>query len=148
MNSRLHFRRCRALNTDEVAEPNAFAVDAAIAAFSEGGAWLDELRRYIYENKRWTIEFVKEKIPQIQVVPSHATYLLWLDCTGMMGSVKEAAQYIRNKTGLYLSEGSQYGDCGKDFLRLNIACPRSTLEDGLKRLREGIAAYEEDVSNR
>ena len=147
-NESLRHKVWRALNTDEVAEPNAFAVDAAVAAFSEGGAWLDELRKYIYENKRRTIEFVKEKIPQIHVVPSHATYLLWLDCTGMTGSAMEAAQYIRHKTGLYLSEGSQYGDCGKNFLRLNIACPRSVLEDGLKRLREGIASYEEYVSSR
>ena len=146
-NPHLRHKVWRALNTDEVAEPNAFAMDAAIAAFTKGSDWLDALRQYIYENKIWAIEFLKERIPQLQVVPSHATYLLWLDCTGMMGSAMEAAQYIRNKTGLYLSEGSQYGNCGKNFLRLNIACPHSTLEDGLKRLQEGIASYEEYVSN-
>lgn len=135
----------RALNTDEVAEPNAFAADAAIAAFSEGEAWLDELRKYIFENKKRTVEFVKEQIPKLRVVPSHATYLLWLDCSGMEGSAPEMAQYIRSKTGLYLSEGSQYGSGGEKFLRLNIACPRSVLEDGLERLREGIASYEEYI---
>lgn len=147
-NAFLRHRVWRALNTDEVAEPNSFAVDAAIAAFAEGEVWLDELRKYIYENKKRTVEFVKERIPQIQVVPSHATYLLWLDCSGTAGSAMEVAQYIRNKTGLYLSEGSQYGNCGKNFLRLNIACPRSTLEDGLKRLQEGILSYEDSVLNR
>ena len=147
-NAFLRHRVWRALNTDEVAEPNSFAVDAAIAAFTEGEVWLDELRKYIYENKKRTVEFVKEKIPQIQVVPSYATYLLWLDCSGTAGSTMEVAQYIRNKTGLYLSEGSQYGNCGKNFLRLNIACPRSTLEDGLKRLQEGITSYEDSILNR
>lgn len=140
-NASLRHKVWRALNTDEVAEPNAFAVDVAIAAFTKGDAWLDELRQYLFENKKRTAEFVKERIPQIRVVPSSATYLLWLDCSGMAGSAIEAAQYIRNKTGLYLSEGSQYGSCGENFLRLNIACPRSTLEDGLMRLQNGIASY-------
>ncbi len=60
----------RALNTDEVAEPNAFAVDVAVAAFTKGGNWLDELRSYIKENKTTVIEYVKEQIPQLKVVPS------------------------------------------------------------------------------
>ncbi|MCH5272091.1 MAG: pyridoxal phosphate-dependent aminotransferase [Lachnospiraceae bacterium] len=141
-NESLRHKVWRALNTDEVAEPNAFAADAAVAAFTEGEAWLDELRKYIFDNKKRVVGFVEEKIPQIRVVPSCATYLLWLDCSGIRGSVSEAAQYIRNKTGLYLSEGSQYGSCGENFLRMNIACPRSVLEDGLKRLQEGIASYE------
>ena len=144
-NNSLRHKVWRALNTDEVAEPNAFAVDAAMAAFSEGEVWLDELRKYIFENKKWTAQFVKEKISQIRVVSSHATYLLWLDCSGMSGSASEIAQYIRSKTGLYLSEGSQYGSSGENFLRMNIACPRATLEDGLRRLREGIVSYEEYV---
>lgn len=141
-NASLRHKVWRALNTDEVAEPNAFAADAAIAAFTKGDVWLDELRQYLFENKKRTVEFVEERIPQLRVVPSSATYLLWLDCSGMAGSAVEAAQYIRNKTGLYLSEGSQYGSCGENFLRLNIACPRSTLEDGLLRLQKGIAAYQ------
>ena len=135
----------RALNTDEVAEPNAFAVDAAIAAFSEGEAWLDELRQYIFDNKKRTLQFVEEEIPQIRIVPSNATYLLWLDCSKIDDSASKIAEYIRNKTGLYLSEGSQFGSCGGKFLRMNIACPRVTLEDGLERLREGIASYERYV---
>ena len=141
-NASLRHKVWRALNTDEVAEPNAFAVDAAIAAFTKGDAWLDELRQYIFENKNITAEFVKEKIPQLKVVPSQATYLLWLDCSGLSGSVAEAAKYIRNETGLYLSKGSQYGRGGENFLRMNIACPRATLEDGLMRLQAGIASYE------
>ena len=142
-NAALRHKVWRALNTDEVAEPNAFAVDAAIAAFTAGEDWLDELRKYIFENKKRVIEFAQENIPQIRVVPSDATYLLWLDCSAMSGFAAEAAQYIRNKTGLYLSEGGQYGSCGGNFLRINVACPRSVLEDGLMRLQEGIAAFEE-----
>ena len=131
----------RGLNTDEVAEPNAFAVDAAIAAFTQGEGWLDALRQYIFENKQTVVRYVEENIPQIQVVPSQATYLLWLDCTALTGTAQELAGHIRRQTGLYLTQGGQYGRGGEHFLRLNVACPRATLEDGLTRLQAGIASY-------
>lgn len=146
-NAALRHKVWRALNTDEVAEPNAFAVDVTIAAFTKGGAWIDELRQYVFENKKRVEEFVKAEIPQISVVPSQATYLLWLDCSDMAGSANGLAKYVREKTGLYLSGGGQYGSCGEGFLRLNIACPRSTLEDGLARLKQGIISYEEFILN-
>ena len=146
-NAALRHKVWRALNTDEVAEPNAFAVEAAIAAFTKGEEWLNELRQYIFENKKRTAEFIKKERPQLKLVQSSATYLLWLDCSGMAGSVTEIAQFIRNETGLYLSKGGQYGKSGESFLRMNIACPRSILEDGLVRLRDGILAYERSVQN-
>lgn len=130
----------RGLNTDEVAEPNAFAVEAAVAAFTRGGGWLDALRSYLYGNKQRAAEFIHEELPSIHLVPSQATYLLWLDCGRLGMGGEEIAETIRRETGLYLSEGSQYGSTGENFLRLNIACPRTVLEDGLRRLKAGIAA--------
>ena len=133
----------RGLNTDEVAEPNAFAINAAVAAFTKGAEWLDELRAYIRDNKQLVVEYVNKQIPQIEVVPSQATYLLWLYCGDIAGFDEGAADFIREKTGLYLSGGAQYGAGGEDFLRMNIACPRAVLEDGLHRLKEGITCYYE-----
>lgn len=132
----------RALNTDEVAEPNAFAVEAAVAAFTKGGPWLDALRTYLAGNKKLAEGFIRENIPLVRLVPSQATYLLWLDCRRFAGWSAGAKDFIRKKTGLCLCEGSQYGAAGSGFLRMNIACPRTVLEDGLTRLREGLAAYE------
>jgi len=137
-NPLLRHKVWRALNTDEIAEPNSFACIAAIAAFSEGGEWLDALRGYISENRKRVYEFVKNEIPEISVVKSDATYLLWLDIskTGMEST--EVAAKIREKTGLFLTAGSIYGEAGKYFLRMNIACPKTLLEDGLNRLKNGI----------
>ena len=81
--------------------------------------------------------------PDGTMVPSQATYLLWLDCREMHGCAAELTQYLREHTGLYLSEGQQYGENGSSFIRMNIACSRSRLEDGLKRLAEGARSYEE-----
>ncbi len=131
----------RALNTDEAAEPNAFAVEAAVAAFTRGADWLDALRDYLYENKKLAEVYIEKEIPGVRAVASQATYLLWLDCSGLIGCGREAAGFLRRETGLYLSEGSQYGGNGADFLRMNIACPRAVLKDGLERLKNGLAAY-------
>ena len=132
----------RGLNTDEVAEPNAFAVDAAIAAFTKGGEWLDALRAYLEDNKTLVKEFVKRELPGLHVVPSEATYLLWVNLGRGETSAEDVAEFIRRKTGLYLSAGNPFGGDGGRFLRLNAACPRTILEDGLSRLKEGIEAWE------
>ena len=124
----------KALGRDDVDEPNAFAVAATIAAFENGAQWLDEFRSYIYENKQTVLDFVRRNIPSLHVVPSRATYLLWLDCSAFTTDSVEFAQFIRKKTGLFLSNGTQYGEAGKQFLRFNIACPRTLLLDGLNRL--------------
>ncbi len=142
-NPNLRHKVWRGLNTDEVAEPNSFAVEAAVAAFTKGEAWLDALRVYIQENKNYVENFLKKEVPQIRMVPSQATYLLWLDCQEMQGCTTEFTQYLREYTGLYLSEGQQYGESGSPFIRMNIACPRSRVEDGMKRLAEGVRGYEE-----
>lgn len=126
----------RGLNTDEVAEPNAFAIQAAVAAFEAGEPWLEALREYLYENKQIVKQFLEEKIPQIKLVPSEATYLLWLDCSKICEDSEILADDIRKKTGLYLSDGVQYGKTGETFLRWNIACPQSRLRDGLKRFEQ------------
>lgn len=138
----------RGLNTDEVAEPNAFAIWAAIAAFNEGGEWLDALREYIYENKLIVDTYVKDQLPQVKLVRSEATYLLWLDCTGICSNSEELADFIREKTGLYLSDGVQYGRTGEHFLRLNVACQKSRLMDGLLRLKRGIELYIENDTDK
>lgn len=141
-NEFLRHKVWRTLNTDEVTEPNAFAVDAAIAAFTKGSAWLDALRDYLHQNKQLAADFIAEALPEIRVTPSDATYLLWLDITALPGTAQEFAAFLRARTGLYLSEGSQYGQTGEHFLRLNTACPQSVLKDALCRLKNGVNEYQ------
>lgn len=137
----LRHKMQREIMIDDVAEPNAFAVDAAIAAFNEGEAWLDALRDYVDGNKRLVSTFLKENLPDIKIVHAEATYLVWLNLSALQGSGKEIGGFLREKTGLYLTDGGLYGRGGENFLRMNLACPRSVVEDGLRRMREGIAAY-------
>lgn len=128
----------RALNTDEVAEPNAFAIEAAIAAFTKGEPWLTAVCEYIYENKKIVKKYLEENMTELRLVSSDATYLLWIDIQNRHTDSVRFVDEIRKKTGLYLSDGEQYGKTSKTFLRMNIACPRKTLLDGLERLKKGI----------
>lgn len=133
----------RAINTDEVAEPNAFAMCATIAAFRESGYWLDELKEYLYENKKFVRTYIQENIPSLKVLESKATYLLWIDCSEVKMNSTELAAFIREKTGLILTDGSVYRGDGFHHLRMNTAYPKSVLEDALKRLNTAMKLLEE-----
>ena len=89
----------RGLNTDEVAEPNVFAVAAAVAAFDKGETWLEEVRVYLRDNKQCVRDFVRDRLPMIKVVPSTATYLLWLDCSEVVEDAARLAHFIREYSG-------------------------------------------------
>lgn len=141
LNKKLAARINRGLNTDEVAEPNCFAVGATVAAFNECEDWLDEMCAYTSENKRFVSDYLKKNLPGMRAVNSDATYLSWIDCSsfisgGKYNGVSEFAEEIREKTGVYLSEGSQFGKGGENFLRLNAACPRSLIEKALDRIKK------------
>nr|WP_286207916.1 MalY/PatB family protein [Clostridium caldaquaticum] len=138
---RLRHKVNRGINTDEIAEPNSFAVTALVAAYTKGEEWLDELREYIKENKNTVNNFIRENIPNLYVVPSRATYLLWIDCSKVCSRSAKLTSFIRENTGLYVTDGEEYGPNGKTFIRMNIACPRERLLDGLKRLEKGIKLY-------
>ena len=137
-NEVLRHKVWRGLNTDEVAEPNAFAIDGVIAAFTKGERWLDELRRYISDNKRFAVEYIEKYSPRVKAVSSQATYLMWIDCRKITENSVRFCKFLRESTGLYISEGSQYGQGGEGFVRINVACPRERLRDGLERLQRGV----------
>ena len=130
----LRHKMWRGLNTDEVAEPNAFAVEAAVAAFNEGEEWLDEMNAYVAENRRFAEEYIKNNIPVLIPVRGEATYLLWADCSGVTADSRDFCQRLREKTGLFLSNGRQYGKTGEAFVRINLATSRKNVEDGMNRL--------------
>lgn len=141
-NPNLRHKVSRGINTDEVAEANTFAVQAAIAAFNEGEQWLDEARQYIYENKEIVKNFLSKNLPMLHLVDSKATYLLWIDCEKVCEDSKEFTAFLRQSTGLFVSNGSQYGMTGKNFIRVNVACPKERVLDGLNRLYKGINLYQ------
>ena len=140
-NKVLHHKMWRRLNTDEVAEPNAFAVCATIAAFTYGEDWLDQLREDIEGNKQYVTAFIEREIPQVKVVKSEATYLMWLDISALTTDSDAMYEFIRKDSGLYLASGREYGTNGDGFLRLNVATNRANVEDGMHRLKKSVEDF-------
>ena len=119
---------------------NVFATSAVIAAYNESEDWLEELREVLYENKQIVREYLQEELPIIKLVECDATYLLWLDCSKLNVSSKIISEFLRTNQGLFLSAGIDFGQCGDNFLRMNIACPEKLLKEGLGKLKAGIMA--------
>ena len=119
-------------------EPNALGAVACEAAYRGGQEWLDQLRAYLLENLNFLRAYLQEKISQIHLVEPEGTYLVWLDCSELGISGKELDQFIVEKAGLWLDGGAMFGPSGADFQRVNIACPRATLELALDKLKAAV----------
>lgn len=115
---------------------NAAGLIASEAAYKYGEEWLDALLKYIHRNIDFTSEFIRNHLPDIKLTPIEATYLAWLDFSGLKKSPTEIDDIILHKARLWLNSGSRFGKSGRGFERINLACPRSTLEKALKRLQK------------
>lgn len=126
------------LNINEAIEPNIFGIEALIAAYNEGEEWLDQLLVYLEGNRDYLISFINERIPKLRVVKPEATYLLWIDCRSLGMSSEELSKKLLEEGKLRISDGSIYGEAGEGFIRINIACSRELLAEGLKRMEKVI----------
>ncbi len=113
---------------------------ACKAAYTYGEEWLKQLKVYLKENLDFLREYLKKELPQITLIEPEGTYLIWLDFRAL-GLTKEALHtLIEEKAGLWLDEGDIFGPEGEGFERINIACPRKTLEEALKRIRTAVSS--------
>lgn len=135
-NPYLRHKIWRGVNTDEVGEPNVFAMDANIAAYRDCDAWLDALVEYIFENRAFAESYIRENIPKLKAVSADATYLLWVDISAYSDDSVRFCEDLRKKTGLFLNDGTEYGSGGECFVRINLATQRENVFEGMKRLRE------------
>lgn len=110
---------------------------ACEAAYRQGAAWLDALKRYLWENFAFLREAVTT-IPGINLVEPEGTYLGWLDCSGLGLSGEALEDLILNKAHLWLDGGSMFGSETAQFQRINVACPRATLEQAIRQLKNAL----------
>ncbi len=126
------------LKVQEMELLSPFAIEALVAAYEHGADWLESLKIYLRGNYTYLTDFCAAHLPEIKVVPLEATYLVWLDCRAIFTSSADFADKLTRQEKLWLNPGTMYGNAGEGFLRINIACARSLLEEGLARLAEGI----------
>ena len=133
-NEDLRHKMWRQINTDECGEPNAFAVNAAVAALRDSRGWLEEMNGYVYQNKLFAKEFIENNVPRIKYDVADATYLAWMDISEVEKNSERFCKKLRKETGLFITPGSVYGKGGEGFVRVNLATSRANVEDGLCRL--------------
>lgn len=134
----------KSLNINEVCEINPFAVEGLIAAYTEGEEWLEQLKEYLEGNYRYLKDFFAEHLPRFPVLPLEGTYLVWIDCRSLEETSEKIAERLLSRGKLQVNHGSLYGKSGEGFIRLNIACPRSTLKKGLSRLKMALGNVDSD----
>jgi cystathionine beta-lyase len=117
---------------------NYFAYAGCEAAYGHGEAWLNELLPYLEGNKNYLKTFIAENLPQITVIETEGTYLVWMDCRSLGLNDKELEKLVKEKGRVFLDDGYIFGQGGSGFERVNIACPRSILEKSLTNIKKAI----------
>ncbi|MEA1940100.1 MAG: MalY/PatB family protein, partial [Candidatus Caldatribacteriota bacterium] len=130
-----------ALESSALNENNVFGLVALEAAYRYGEEWLEQLLSYLNENLKFMMEYFEEKIPKIKVIKPEGTYLIWLDCRQLELSAKALNSFMLNKARVALDDGYWFGTQGEGFMRMNIACPRSILEKGLRRIKGAVNIF-------
>jgi len=129
--------------TGAVGSVTPFGYTALEASFREGDDWLVQVLHYIEGNVTYAQLFVQDHMPQVKVMPIEGTYLLWLDFRALGMDVHELSRFLREKARIGLDDGYVFGPGGEGFARMNIACPRSTVQEGLTRIADAIRSLEQ-----
>lgn len=119
--------------------PNIFAIAGCTAAYRYGADWLDELLLYLSENRTYMDQFLKEKLPMLKLMDTQGTYLVWMDCSGLGMSDEELEYFMVNNAKLWLDGGSMFSPLSGQFERINIACPRETIQKAMEQLYKAAA---------
>ena len=128
----------KAINVNEVCDVNPFGVEALMAAYNDSEEWLEELKQYLFANYNYLRAYFAECLPEFPVSMLEGTYLVWVDCSVLNQSSDKIVKTLLEKEKLWVNEGGLYGEAGEGFIRINIACPRQQLIEGLNRLRRAL----------
>ena len=132
----------RAVNINEVCDVNPFGVAALQAAYNESEEWLDSLNHYIWGNYLALKEFIAKELPRLEVTRLEGTYLAWVDIKATGLTSDEAYEKLMKEGRVYVNSGTMYGRrAGEGYLRINLACPRATLLEGMKRMGGVLRQY-------
>ena len=136
----------RAININETCDVNPFGVEAVMAAYNEGAAWLDEVCRYIWDNYAFACAYLNKELPALKIADLQATYLMWVDYSALIPSKNsvEVCKCLQDEAKVWLAAGSIYGPAtGAHHLRINLATSRALLTEALQRFATWMKANAE-----
>lgn len=127
------------LSANEFDEPTLFAPIATMAAYRQGNDWRKQMLKYVEGNILFVEEYCKQYIPGIHPVRPQASFLVWLNCRDLHLTHDELLDLFIDKAHLALNDGEMFGPGGQGFMRLNVGCPRSIVQQGMEQLRNAVA---------
>lgn len=139
---KLRHRFRKELDRAGISQLGVMGLVACEAAYSQGEVWYEKMHEYVKENIEYTREFVNTRLPGVKMGEHQGTYLVWLDFRETGFGVEELEHLVIHKAKLWLDSGRIFGDCGKGFQRINVACPRETLATALIRLEKALTEKE------
>lgn len=123
-----------------MAQANPFSVAAFEAAYREGGPWLDELLAYLQENYRFACDYLRDHVPEIELIEPQGTYLLWLDCRKLGLADDELKAFFIQRAKVGMNPGISFGEGGSGFMRMNIGTRRAVLVQALDQIQRAVSA--------
>lgn len=137
-NDELNLKFKNELNSVGISQLSVMGLIACETAYSKGEVWYQAMLAYIADNINFTKQYIKENLPDISLIDTEGTYLVWLDFRKTGLNVSELENLIINKAKLWLDSGKIFGKCGEGFQRINVACPRSILKEALDRIKNAL----------
>ncbi|WP_314771799.1 PatB family C-S lyase [Capnocytophaga sputigena] len=137
-NPTLHRRFESYVEGNELAAGNVFAFNTVVAAYNKGEEWLQQMLNYVQGNVDEVIHYIEKYIPQLKVIVPQASYLVFINFSALQLSQKEIVALCTDKAHLALNDGAIYGEEGKGYMRINLACPRSVVKQALIQLKEAV----------
>lgn len=137
-NQNLRVKLNKVLAKNEIKRLNIFGINSTITAYNSCEDWLDELMVYLKNNKKLVEDFVNSELKELKVVNLEATYLMWIDISNLNICSSEFTKMLEEFGKLRVISGATFGENGDNFIRINIACPKEILKDGLQRIKKTI----------
>ena len=141
-NADLRYTFKKGIQRNALSGVNTFGIVATEAAYRHGEPWLAAVMAYIEENYRFMAEYFAQHLPQLRVIQPEGTYLVWIDCSALNLDTNTRKKLLIQEARVHLNEGKMFGVEGENFERLNLACPRSVLEEALDRIKTAVATLE------
>ena len=136
--NQLRHRFKRQIAASGYSQLNAAGIAACEAAYRYGEEWYSGVKAYIRENISFTKKFLEERISKVKMLEPEGTYLVWVDFRALGLSKRELEDLIIHKAGLWLDSGAIFGAAGEGFQRINVACPRVTLQTALEKIETAV----------
>ena len=138
----LRSRLAAFLEKSELNGGNIFAYEATRAVYLHGREWLDQMLAYVQGNIDLVARFLAERVPAIRPMLPEASFLIFLDCRGLGMSPDDLQRFFIERVKVGMNDGRMFGPGGEGFFRLNVACPRSTVEEALRRIEAAVGERE------